>query len=440
MVVAMSKWTRGTRAPVTSELDVTDMIVDGTIPDLSGRLVRLGPNPIGPVPDDHHWFAGSGMAHAIDLDRGHPTRYQNRWVRTPEVSERLGEPAAVGHSEHHELANTTAMVVAGELLAMTETCPPFALGRDLETIRRVDFGAGVEHFTAHPHVDPVTGDTFGVGYQLNEEPSCMLHRIGPDGRQRSAHTIELLSSRSVHDFAFTERWIVIWDLPLDVTASPSGSFAARWNNDGGARVGVIDRASLAGDAVDAAPTWFEIDPCWVFHPVNAYDTPTGVVIDVCQFDKVFAHDVTGPGDPYPPQLWRWELDLGGTAVTRTLIDERVQEFPRIDQRRWSSRHRYGYTTELMSGNGAPSILAHDLEAGTADSWTSEVGHSLSEAIFVPDTHDSDENEGWLLAVDSTAEWSDLVVLDATSVSDGPVGRVRLPQRIPDGFHGDWIPA
>ena len=431
----MSKWTRGTKAPVTTELDVADLSVDGVLPELSGRLVRLGPNPIGPVDEDHNWFTGSGMAHAIDLEAGRPTRYQNRWVRTPDVAERLGESSPVTSHDHFDLANTTAMSVAGELLAMTESCQPFALGSDLETIGRVDFGAGVEHFTAHPHADPTTGEIFGVGYELNGEPNCVLYRIGADGQLVSSHTIDLLSSRTVHDMAFTEQWIVVWDLPVGVRSAAAGQLVNHWEHDGGARVGLIDRQAL-----DAPPRWFEIDPCWVFHPVNAYDTATGVVVDVCRFDKIFAHDTTGPGDPYPPQLWRWEIDLDDPRVTDTMVDERIQEFPRIDPRRWSTRHRFGYTVELFSSTGGASVLAHDLDDGTTSSWSTEPGHSLSEAIFAADSDSAAENEGWLLAIDSTPEWSDLIVLDATDVATGPVGRVRLPQRIPDGFHGDWIPS
>ena len=94
----------------------------------------------------------------------------------------------------------------------------------------------------------------------------------------------------------------------------------------------------------------------------------------------------------------------------------------------------------MSSSGAQSLVAHDNRGGETQSWSTEPGRSLSEAIFVPESADASENEGWLLAIDSDTRDSDLVVFDATAVAAGPAGRVRLPQRIPDGFHGDWIPA
>ncbi|MEM8618210.1 MAG: carotenoid oxygenase family protein [Actinomycetota bacterium] len=436
----MSKWTRGTKAPVTEEIDSSSFVIEGALPRLDGRLVRMAPNPIGEVGADHNWFTGSGMVHAIDLDGGAPARFLNKWVRTGPVSQQLDEPAVVPPVERGDIANTSALVVAGNLLAMTETCTPYVLDDDLRTRGRQDFGAGVEHFTAHPHTDPDTGEVYAVGYASDDSPTCTIYRIGADGVLIEQRVVDMLSSRSVHDFAFTERYVVVWDLPLDnvVSGSTSSPTAiAKWDEGGRARAGLVERSNLAGPI-----TWFELDPCWVFHPVNAYDTDAGVVVDVCQFDKIFVNDLSGPGDAYPPQLWRWELQHGQRQATQTKIDGRVQEYARVNDDVWSKPYRYGYTVELMSRSGAQSIVAHDVQTGESQSWSTDVGRSLSEAVFVPDATDEigGENAGWLLAVDSTVGHSDLVVLAADDVSSGPVGRVRLPQRIPDGFHGDWIPA
>ncbi len=432
----MSPWTRGTRAPVTDELDVADLtVIEGVLPPISGRLVRMGPNPVGPVDESYQWFAGTGMAHAVDLDAGRPERFLNRWVRTPEVSHALGESPTLPPSAQVDLANTTAMVVAGELLAMSETCQPYVLDGDLHTVRRQDFGAGITEFTAHPHTDPATGDVFAIGYGTDDEPSCTLYRISADGALLDQRTITLLGPRTMHDFAMTERFVVVWDLPLEYANDDPALFPYAWNREATARVGLVDRQDLSRPV-----QWFDIDPCFVFHGLNAYDTDDGVVLDVVQFDRIFDVDRSGPGDPYPPQLWRWEIDRSGSTVQRTLVDERIQEFPKIDDRRCGRPYRYGYTVELMSASGGHSLIAHDLTGGDTQSWSAAPKRSLSEAIFVPESATAGENEGWLLAIDSDREESDLVVFDATAVAEGPVGRVRLPQRIPDGFHGDWIPA
>lgn len=436
MILAMSKWTRGTKAPVTDELDVGELVVtEGVLPPISGRLVRIGPNPVGPVDENYQWFAGTGMAHAIDLDAGRPTRFVNRWVRTPEVSQSLREAPSVRPGSETDVANTSAMMVGGDLLAMTETCQPYVLDENLDTVRRQDFGAGVTEFTAHPHTDPVTGEVFAVGYGGNHDDDCTLHRIDRDGTLLDRQRIELLGPRALHDLAITERHVVVWDLPLEFADDDPGLFPYAWNREGAARVGLVDRRDLS-----APVRWFDIDPCFVFHGLNAYDTDAGVVLDVVQFDRIFDVDRTGPGDPYPPQLWRWEIGDSTSTVQRTLVDERIQEFPKLDDRRVGRPYRYGYTIELMSATGGHSLIAHDTCGGETQSWSTQPRRSLSEAIFVPDSATAGENEGWLLAIDSDTEHSDLVVFDATAVAAGPVGRVRLPQRIPDGFHGDWVPA
>ncbi|MEO1065102.1 MAG: carotenoid oxygenase family protein, partial [Actinomycetota bacterium] len=359
----------------------------------------------------------------------------NRWVRTPEVSRALGETPMVPSAADVDVANTSAMVVAGDLLAMTETCQPYVLDDDLRTVRRQDFGTGVTEFTAHPHTDPVTGEVFAIGYGGNHDAACTLHRIDTDGTLLDQRRIDLLGPRAIHDVAMTERHVVVWDLPLEYVNDDPGLFPYAWNREGAARVGLIDRLDLR-----APVRWFDIDPCFVFHALNAYDTDDGVVIDVVQFERIFDVDRTGPGDPFPPQLWRWEIDASTSTAQQTLVDDRIQEFPKVDDRRWSRPYRYGYTIELMSVTGAASIVAHDTIGGETQSWSTAPKRSLSEAIFVPESATAGENEGWLLAIDSDTEHSDLVVLDATEVAAGPVGRVRLPQRIPDGFHGDWIPA
>lgn len=422
------------------ELDVADLVVtEGALPpQLNGQLVRMAPNPVLPVPDDHQWFAGIGMVHGISLKAGKPNRFINRWVRTPAASAALGESSELQPNGTSDLANTSAFMVNDRLLGLTETCQPYELDRDLKTVGRVDFGANITNFTAHPHRDPVTGQTLAVGYDLSDRPECSLYVIGRDGAILSTTTIELLGARSVHDFAFTKNYVVIWDLPLAIDGEQreAGSLVpVRWDEQGAARVGVLDRRNLA-----SAARWFSIDPCWVFHPVNAFETDTGITLHVCKFRRVFHKDTSGPGDPYPPQLWKWELPRNATKVVSSMIDPRVQEYARIDSRFWAAPHRYGYTIELFSRNASVSLIGYDFTSGSSSSWSAEPGHTLSEAIFVEDGPHASEGEGWLLAIDSTTTQSDLVVFDATRISTGPIARVPLPQRIPDGFHGEWIPT
>ena len=90
------------------------------------------------------------------------------------------------------------------------------------------------------------------------------------------------------------------------------------------------------------------------------------------------------------------------------------------------------------------LVKVDVDAGSHTAWDPEPGRHANEALFVPDPENPDggEDEGWLLSYvyDARQDTSDLVVLDATDVAGGPVAEVELPQRVPYGFHGTWVPA
>ena len=87
----------GNYAPVREEITAVDLDVTGTIPSyLDGRYLRIGPNPIGdPDPARYHWFLGAGMAHGLRLRDGKAHWYRNRWVRSADVSRKLGETSII---------------------------------------------------------------------------------------------------------------------------------------------------------------------------------------------------------------------------------------------------------------------------------------------------------------------------------------------------------
>jgi carotenoid cleavage dioxygenase len=60
---------------------------------------------------------------------------------------------------------------------------------------------------------------------------------------------------------------------------------------------------------------------------------------------------------------------------------------------------------------------------------------------VPRTDAAAEDDGWLMSYvyDATTDRSDVVVLHAQDLAAGPVATVHLPQRVPFGFHGNWVP-
>jgi carotenoid cleavage oxygenase len=437
----------GNFAPVKDELTVTYLPVDGGIPkELNGALLRNGPNPIAPDPAAYHWFSGDGMLHAIELRDGKAVSYRNRWVRTDQAISLLGENPIPGQPDDvfpvgSSAANTHVVSHAGKIFALVEVCLPTQVRPDLSTVGRYDFGGKLRSpMTAHPKMDPVSGEMLFFGYDIFGPPWLRYHVVNADGELVRSEDIDIKGPSMVHDFAITERHVVFLDLPVvfDFDLVGKRPFPAQWKPDYGARVGVMPR-----DGGNADVRWFDVELCYVFHPLNAYDDNGKVVIDVARHPKMFDKDIYGPAE-LPPTLDRWTIDQAAGKVIEERLDERPQEFPRVDDRVVGRRHRYGYTTHVGRDEdwiAFGQLLKHDLRAGTVEARTLGPGTHASEGVFVAASNDAAEDEGWVLTVvyDEGRNTSDLVVLDATDFTGSPVATVHLPQRVPFGFHGTWVP-
>jgi carotenoid cleavage oxygenase len=437
----------GNFAPVKDELTVTDLPVDGAIPtELNGRLLRNGPNPIAPDPAAYHWFSGDGMLHGIELRDGKAVSYRNRWTRTDQAVSLLGDDPIPGQPEDvfpvgSSTANTHVVAHAGKILALVEVCLPTQVRPDLSTVGRYDFGGKLRSpMTAHPKMDPVTGEMLFFGYDPFGPPWLRYHVVNADGELVRSEDIDIQGPSMVHDFAITERNVVFLDLPVvfDFDLVGKRPFPAAWKPDYGARVGVMPRNGGNADV-----RWFDVELCYVFHPLNAYDDNGKVVIDVARHPKMFDKDIYGPAE-LPPTLDRWTIDLDAGKVIEERLDDRPQEFPRVDDRIVGRRHRYGYATHFGvndQGIHFGGLVKHDLQTGASEARDFGPGAHAGEGVFVQAADDAGEDEGWVLSVvyDEGRDASDLVVLDATDFSGSPVATVHLPQRVPFGFHGSWVP-
>jgi carotenoid cleavage oxygenase len=442
-----NRYLEGNFAPVPFEATAYALDVTGTLPPgLSGRYVRTGPNPIAADPANHHWFVGDGMVHGVRLDGGTAGWYRNRWVRSPEVAAWSGQPPvpSAGGGLFPGSGNTNVVHHAGMLLAINELSSPYELSPELETRRQIDFGgplpAGIN---AHPKFDPDTGEMHVMAYSF-VEPFLRYHVIDATGQLVRSEELAVGGPIMVHDMALTETQVLVLDLPVvfDLDLAMAGkSLPYRWDDDYTPRVGLMPRAGSATDTV-----WIEVDPCYVYHPLNAYDDGGRVVVDLVVHPAMFRVDQTGPNEGVPT-LERWTLDPAAGTARREQVDARPQEFPRADERLATKRHRYGYTTHARltdfdgSGDEAAGVLKVDFESGAVEAHTFAPGRVPGEFVFVPATEGAGEDEGWLLGYvyDRTVDRSELVVLDATDVTAEPVARVHLPVRVPAGFHGNWIP-
>ena len=453
---------RGNYAPWPMEGEIQDLVVEGEIPrEIEGSYFRNGPNPQFAPRGAYHWFDGDGMIHAFRLRDGKAS-YRNRWVRTArfQLERAAGEAlfgglASMGSSDPRvgssmtspNAANTNIVWHAGRLLALWEGGPPHALDpRSLETVGPYDFGGKLAGaFTAHPKLDPETGEmlTFGYGFL---PPFLRYHVVSKEGRLVRSEEIEVPVPTMMHDFIVTRDHVIFMVCPavFRLENIEKGLSPLAWEPELGTRIGVMPRAGGSRDVV-----WFETDPCYVFHPMNAWSDGGRVVADVCRYARLPLFDdgkrEEGMQD-LSAKLTRWTLDLASGTVKEEALDDAASEFPRLDERRSGLRYRHGYAAGASPGGGEragfDAIFHYDLDTGTRRMHRVPEGDALGEAVFVPRAADAPEGDGFLIALAyrGAERRSDLLILDARNVEDAPLATVQLPHRIPFGFHGNWAPG
>ncbi len=477
----------GFLAPVSSEVTAYDLPVTGHIPDhLDGRYLRNGPNPAAEVdPATYHWFSGDGMVHGVALRDGKARWYRNRWVRSLSVCTTLGEQAPARLDPRAGIlslgANTSVLSHAGRTLALVEGgVANYELTDELDTVGTCDFdGTLYGGYTAHPHRDPRTGELHAVSYSFARGRTVQYSVIGTDGRARRTVDIKVSGSPMMHDFSLTDKYVVIYDLPvtfeaaqvlpanmprwLDLPArlvaqsligrvrvpgpinamfnrSPkhSDQMPYAWNPRYPARIGVMPR-----EGGDKDVRWFDIEPCYVYHPLNAYSEMRNgqemLILDVVRYPRMFDRDRHGPGEA-PPTLERWTVNLATGAVGTECRDDRPQEFPRINEARLGARHRYGYTIGAYFADRSSALYKHDYATGSTTTAALDPDLLIGEVCFVPDPGADAEDDGILMGYGyhRGRDEGQLLLLDARTCE--PVATVHLPQRIPMGFHGNWAPT
>ncbi len=441
-----NQFLQGVYAPVAAELTLTKLEVTGAIPPaLNGRYLRIGPNPVTP-PTGYHWFAGDGMVHGLAVRDGKALWYRNRWIRSRGVSSALGEAPAPG--PRHGPSDTVNTNVAGfgsRTWALVEAgAYPVELTDTLDTLAHNPFdGTLAGAFTAHPHRDPLTGESHAITYDAMA-PTRIHHVVVSDaGAVLRELAVPVADGPSIHDCAITARFVLIFDLPVTFSrpaAMAGRQFPYRWNAAHPPRVGLLPRSGCAADII-----WCDVDPCYAFHTANAFDLPDGrLVVDLVAYDSMFADSEEGPDAA--GRLERWTIDPTSRSVDRRVIDAAAQEFPRIDERRIGQPYRYAYAASQGDAGFATSVgtrlYKHDLQSGTRQIHDFSERRFPGEFVFVPTFAEAAEDEGWLigLVVDMESQKSDLVILDAQAFEGEPVASIHIPHRVPAGFHGNWLAA
>ncbi|GAA3810932.1 carotenoid oxygenase family protein [Sphaerisporangium flaviroseum] len=440
----------GNNAPISEEVTLKPSEVIGAIPEkLSGQYFRNGPNPrTGWSP---HYFAGDGMIHTIAIENGEATWYRNRYVRTP-LFEHPGEsrfalafdPVTSRIDYRVSTANTHLIAHAGRLFALEEGGFPYEVTPELATIGAFTFdGALRTPMTAHPKTCPITGELLFFGYRLRP-PYLTYYRASPQGEVLQTQVVDVPRATMMHDFAVTANYAIFMDLPVVFDAESAGAGGPPWRWDDGhrARFGVLPRAG--GEAV---VRWFDIDPCFVWHTMNAFEDQDTITISGSRVPTLWRDGPQDVGGGLP-SLHQWVLDLRTGRVTETRLDDAPSEYPRVADGSIGLPHRYGYTVSFSmdAEPGHSEIYKYDLAGGgTRGVHRLPSGHTCGEAVFVPRgdrPSTSGEDDGYLMtfAHDRARGTGYLAILDAADLGAAPVAEIHVPVRIPTGFHGNWIPG
>ncbi|MGH7789223.1 MAG: carotenoid oxygenase family protein, partial [Candidatus Binatia bacterium] len=425
---------QGNFAPWRMEGVAEDLEIIGEIPaGLNGTFYRAGPNPAYEPLGKYHWFDGDGMVHAITLRDGRAS-YRNRWV----MSDGLREERKVGRALYPGLlsmsateapvikatGNTNVVFHAGKLLALVESSLPTAMHPcTLETVGPYDFGGKLAGaFTAHPKMDPETGEMHFFGYSPFP-PYLMYYVVDRSGALVRSEVIDVAWPSMIHDFHITAGEVIFILCPIvfsfESLATRGTIFA--WEPERGTRIGVMPRAGGSADV-----RWFDTDPSYVFHPMNAYREGDTLTLDVARYEELLFMDPSAAREPgwrekNVAKLHRWTLDLRpGGGVRSQPLDDNDGEFPRIDERRLGRRHRFGYMAVRgpeANEEGLPLFTAvskYDLDRGSSETRTFGAGNGVGEPLFVPRHAAADEDDGYVivLAYDRTRNASDFHVLDA----------------------------
>ena len=474
---------RGFGGPLRFEATIEDCEIVGKIPqDLNGAFYRVGYDWYYPPK-----FADDAILNAdgyVSMFRfkGGRVDFRGRWVKTHRLMQEqrarrqlygyyrnpYTDDESVRDPQHPNLrtvSNTAPLAHGGKLFSLKEDGPPYQLDPNtLDTIGPWDFNGQwkSETFTAHPKLDPLTGELVSFGYEATGLASddVFICTLDKSGRVRHETRIKVPYVSMIHDVALTHTHFLI---PFGgyVTSAErlrQGKIHWGWDDSKLSYIGVLPREGQAKDV-----RWFKGPLRCMMHTFNAHSEGNKIILYAPFWDSnffPFFPPVDGtPWNPAKARAFIRKLTLDLSSKSETWQEEilwpmQVVDLGKVDPRTLTLQSRYLYTSftdpdrpyeRQRSGAGAPARPTNcygrfDVATRKIDTYFAGPTHSLQECTFVP--RGTAEGDGYLIGVASNyAEGrSELIVADAQRLGDGDVARVILPFRVSSQVHGVWASA
>nr|AYK03325.1 carotenoid cleavage dioxygenases 4 [Camellia sinensis] len=472
-------------APVDELPPTNCTVVEGSLPQClhGGAYIRNGPNPQFLPRGPYHLFDGDGMLHAIKISGPTAATLCSRYVKTYKytIECKTGSPvipnvfsgfngltasaargavtaarALAGQFNPTNgigLANTSLALIGSKLYALGESDLPYAVeispDGDIITLGRRDFaGKLFMSMTAHPKLDPDTGEAFAFRYGP-VPPFLTFFRFNPDGsKQPDVPIFSLTTPSFLHDFAITKKYAIFVDIQIGMNpmemilgGSPVGTDSAKVP-----RIGVIPR--YAKD--ESEMRWFEVPGFNIIHAINAWDEDGGdTVVMVAPNISAVEHTLERM-DLIHASVEMVRIDLKSGVVSRFPVAARNLDFAVINHNYLGKKNRYVYAA---IGDPMPKIsgvVKLDVSVSEGDRRDCTVASRLfgrgcfgGEPFFVakdPNNPEADEDDGYVVTYvhDEYISESRFLVMDAKSPDLDIVAAVKLPRRVPYGFHGLFV--
>lgn len=448
-----TQFLKGNFVPIQTEIFVENLTYEGEIPQaLKGEYMRNGPNPQFEPFSYVYPFDGDAMIHALYFNQG-VVSYRNRFVVTPELEAERRYGQAIYSSIIHPIKpdprllteTSNPYIKAGAFihviklgqsyLAMHEAAPAYEITHHLETLGKWHPCNSQRDIpiNAHTRTDPYTQSVYAISYSIKEAPYLTLYQFDQTGNLIEEVGIEKGYPTMIHDFIITKNFIIIIDSPVvfSLQEMMKGKNILQWQPELGTQIGLIPR-----DNFKQKPLWIKTKPFFSFHYANAFEHENCIEFIGAHYEKFPLEQEK----EWLTQLTRTVIDLDSLQVDFYDLGIQQGEFMRINDQYQGQSNRYLYML-ILKNDKFSQLVKYDSQ--TKEKLVRDFGgYELSEPVFVAEKDAKFEDDGYLIffAYHTAADSSEFYILKAQDFLAKPQAIIKMPQRVPNGLHGNFFPG